>query len=269
MVGSLSDQRTNQSRRPVIVLSLLFLLVVGCLVAMYVVGDLTKFQAAVSEKESRTALRDVADPEQLDRALKRYPSNQFLQMIALARDDANDIDAASQTALREAEPKALPKLGDLGGSSLNDLEALRRDLKTADVNAATSSARYAALIKTKRDKMEEHIRSLKAGDDQASSFMAMIDEQHAAWMELTSKILAARADYDSAYEKCVSLLVRDFGIYTVTNGQFVFPFQSSANGFNNAAAAMAAAAKRSSEIDDERMKLKQSRLGRWKAFVER
>ncbi|OKO75817.1 hypothetical protein AC629_33625 [Bradyrhizobium sp. NAS80.1] len=189
-------------------------------------------------------------------------------MVALARNDAVEIDAAAQRLLSEAEPRALPKLSDLSTSSLSDLEALRRDLKTAEGNAQTSEARYVALIKTARDKTETDVRSLNVGDDRVSGFMSMIDEQHTAWIELTSKTLASHAEYDSAYEKCVALLVRDFGTYKVTNGQFVFPFQSSANVLNRAATAMAAAAKRISELDDERTRLRQSRLSRWKAFVE-
>lgn len=266
---SLPDQSTEPRRRPIVILLLLGLFVTACLGGvMYVVGDLTKFQTAVSEREARTALRDVSDPEQLDQALKRYPSNRSLRMLALARNDAVEIDAAAQRLLGEAEPRALPKLNDLSTSNLSDLEALRRDLKTAEGSAPTSEARYVALIKTARDKVEKDVRSLNVGGDRVSGFMSMIDEQHKAWIELTSKTLASHAEYDSAYEQCVALLVRDFGAYKVTNGQFVFPFQSSANALNRTAAAMAAAAKRISELDDERTRLMQSRLSRWKALVE-
>jgi hypothetical protein len=65
----------------------------------------------------------------------------------------------------------------------------------------------------------------------------------------------------------VALLVREFGIYRVTNGQFVFPFQSTADSYNRAATAVTAAVKRSSELDDERKSLRQSQLGGWKAFA--
>jgi hypothetical protein len=189
-------------------------------------------------------------------------------MVALARNDAVEIDAAAQRLRGEAEPRVLPKLSDLSTSSLSDLEALRRDLKTAEDNAPTSEARYVALIKIARDKVEKDVRSLNVGDDRVSGFMSMIDEQHTAWTKLTSKTLASHAEYDGAYEKCVALLVRDFGAYKVTNGQFVFPFQPSANTLNRAAAAMAAAAKSISELDDERTRLMQSRLSRWKALIE-
>jgi hypothetical protein len=266
-VESVSDQSAKARRRLVVVLLLLGFFVAVCLGVMYVAGDLAKLQAVISERESRAALDEVRSPEQLDEALKRYPSNKFLKMLALANNDAIEIDAAARRLLSEVEPRALPRLGDLSASSRGDLEALRRDLKTAEGNAATSEARYIALSKAARDKLENDVRSLNVGDDRLPSFMAMIDERHAAWIALTSRMLASRAEYYNAYEKCVALLVRDFGIYKVANGQFVFPFQSSANGYNRAAAAMTAAAQRTSEFDDERTKLRQSQLSRWKSFV--
>jgi hypothetical protein len=268
-VEAFSDQSVNPRRRLITVLSLLCLFVTVCFGLVFYAGDLAKLQAVISERESRAALQSVADPEQLDQALKRYPSNKLLRILALGNKDAIEIDAAARRLLSEAEPRALPKLSDLSASSRSDLDALRRDLKTAESNATTSTARYTALIKAERDKLENDVRSLNVGDDRFSGVMAMIDEQHAAWIALTSRTLAARAEYYSAYEKCVALLAREFGIYKVTNGQFVFPFQSSANGYNRAASAMTAAAKRNSELDDEWTNLRQSQLGRWKTFVER
>ncbi|MBR0829544.1 hypothetical protein JQ596_28815 [Bradyrhizobium manausense] len=265
---SVSEQSVNPRRRLAVVLLLLGFFVAVCLGVMYVAGDLTRLQAAVSERDSRAALDQVKGPEQLDEALKRYPSNRLLKMLALASNDATEIDAAAQRLLSDIEPRALPKLDEVSASSRGDLDALRRDLKTAEGNAATSEARYIALTKAARDKLENDVRSLNVGDGRVSSFMAMIDERHAAWTALTSKMLASRAEYYNAYERCVALLVRDFGIYKVANGQFVFPFQSAANSYNRAAATTAAAAQRSSELNDERTKLRQSQLGRWKEFLE-
>jgi hypothetical protein len=86
-------------------------------------------------------------------------------------------------------------------------------------------------------------------------------------MALTSKLLAARAEYYSAYDKCAALLVREFGIYKVDNGQFVFPLQYTADSYNRAAAAMTAAGKRIAELENERATLRQSQLNRWKTFA--
>ncbi|MGY8660978.1 hypothetical protein Q3C01_01250 [Bradyrhizobium sp. UFLA05-109] len=265
---SFPDQNARPRRRPVIVLVLLSVLLIACFVAMYYAGDLSKYQAVVSAEETRAALRDVTDADQLDQVIKLHPSNKRLKLLALANSDAMEIDAATQKLLTEVEPKPLPKLSDLGASSRADLEGLHRDLKAAESNATGLATRYAEMIKTTRDRIENDARSLSVGDERLSGFMSLIDEQHAAWTALTSKALVSRADYYSAFDKCVALLIREFGVYKVTNGQFVFPFQSTADGYNRAATAMAAAANHASELDDERKTLRQSQFAKWKAFVD-
>jgi hypothetical protein len=59
--------------------------------------------------------------------------------------------------------------------------------------------------KTTRDQVENDARSLNVGDDRLTSFMALIDQQHAAWTALTAKALDSRADYYIAFDKCVAL----------------------------------------------------------------
>ncbi|OKO83987.1 hypothetical protein AC630_09970 [Bradyrhizobium sp. AS23.2] len=252
-----------------VVLLLLGLLAAVCFGAIYAAGDLSKLQTVVSAQEGLTALRGVTDPGELDQAIKQHPSNKLLRLVALANKDVNDIDAAAQKLLDEAAPRPFPKPSDLGAASRDDLDALLRDLKTAEANVATFAPRYDALLKSARDQAENDARSLNVGDERFSSFMAMIDEQHAGWTALTFKMLAARADYYNAFEKCMALLVREFGIYRVEDGQLVFPFQSTANAYNRAATATSDAAKRGSELDGERASLRQSELIRWKALVER
>ena len=107
------------------------------------------------------------------------------------------------------------------------------------------------------------------GNDTLADFMAMIDEQHAEMTALISKVLASRVEYYGPYEKCVALLIQDFGSYKVVNGQLIFLAQSSADSYNRAATAMAATAKRFVELEGERTTLRQSQLNRWKNFVDR
>ena len=264
-----SDQRANTTRRVTLLLLCIFcIFVIACLGVVYFVGDLTKYQEAISARESRTALRGVNDPEQLDQALKQFPSNNILKLIALANKESIEIDAATQSRLNDAEPMGLSKPIDLSASSRSDLDALRQDLKIAGSNAATFEAGYTALIKGKRDKVENDARSLKVGNDTIAKFMEMIDEQNTEMIALTSKVLAARAQYYSAYDKCAALLIREFGIYKVDNGQFVFPLQYTADSYNRAAAAMTAAAKHIADLENERATLKQSQLNRWKTFAD-
>ena len=264
-----SDQKGRASRRPALVLSLLCILVIACLGLGYYVGDLTKFQTVDSAQESRTALRGVNDPEQLGRVLEQHPSNKMLKMVALANKDFGEIDAAARRLLNDAEPRDFLKPVDLGAYSRSDLDTLRRDVKTAQSNAATVTPRYVALVNDARAKLENDARLLNVENDTLSEFMTMIDEQHAEMMTLASKVLAARAEYYNAFERCVAVLVREFGIYKVTNGQVIFPLQSTADTYNRAATAMDAAAKRIAELDNERTVLRRSQLNRWKSFVDR
>jgi hypothetical protein len=263
------DQKARTPRRLVLVLSLLCIFVIACLGLGYYVGDLAKFQTVDPATESRTALRGVNDPEQLDRVLKQHPSNKMLEMVALANRDLREIDAAARRLRNDAEPRDFLKPIDLSAYSRGDLDTLRRDVKTAQSNAATVTPRYIALVNDARAKLENDARLLDVENGTLSEFMTMIDAQHAEMTKLTSEVLAARAEYYNAYERCVAVLVREFGIYKVTNGQVIFPLQSTADGYNRAATAMDAAAKRIAELEDERTTLRRSQLNRWKSFVDR
>jgi hypothetical protein len=267
-VKTFSDQKVDIRRRPAFVLSLLCVFVIACLGLGYYVGDLSKFQTVNSAKESQTALRGVSDPEQLDRLLRQYPSNKMLKMVALANKDSVEIDAAARRLLNDAEPRDFLKPVDLSAYSRGDLDTLRRDVKTAQSNAATVTPRYIALLNDERAKLENDTRSLDVENGTVSEFMTMIDEQHAEMITLASKVLAARAEYYNAYEQCVAVLVREFGIYKVANGQVIFPFQSTADSFNRAVKALDAAAKRIAELEDERTTLKRSQPNKWKTFVD-
>jgi hypothetical protein len=247
---------------------LLGVLLMVCGAALYFAGDLTRLQEVVAAKEGQTALRSVNDPEALDQVLKQYPSNRILKLVALANEDLAAIDAAAPKLLREGEPRDLSKPVDLGALGRSDLEALRRDLQAAQGSAAGLKPRYIALVKADRDRLESEARALNLGSDALSVFMAMIDEQQKDMLDLTSRMFAARAEHYSAYAQCVALLLREFGIYRVANGQLVFPFKSTADTYNRAAAAMAAAATRLAELDAEKTRLGQSQLDRWKAFVD-
>jgi hypothetical protein len=240
-----------------------------CFSTLYFVGNLARFQEAISIREGEAALRGVNDPEQLDQVLKQYPSNKTLKMVALAKRDSVEMDILTRDLLTEAEPRNLWKQTDLGASSRSDLEALGHDLKTTESNAKTLESRYLPLVKAERDKVE-HDASVLAGRNNAlAKFMAMIDEQHADMKSLISRISAGRLEYNAAYEKRVALLMREFGLYKVVNGQIIFQLQPTADSYNDAAAKMAAAASRLEELDAERTTLKQSQLDRWTTLVSR
>jgi hypothetical protein len=248
-------------------LILLGVFAVACVVALVFLGDLARYQEAGQVQESRAALRDVGDPGQLDQAIKRYPSNRILKLVALAGEKTAELDGAVRTMLNEAVPAAVAKPVNLTMSSRSDLDALRRDLKTAEEDMARAKTRLAALVKAKRDEIESGARTLGVEHATMTRFMAAADEQLGERAALTTRMLSARGDYYNAYDKCAALLVREFGSYKVTNGQFIFRLQPTADSYNTASSDMAAAAKRLADLDQEEGTLGQVRLDRWKKFV--
>ena len=175
--------------------------------------------------------------------LKRYPSNGILKLVALANKDSIEIDAAALGLLREADPGELSERMNKGLSGRGNLEALGRDLKAAEENAAGLESRYDTLVKSVRDGIEHDAAALEGGANMSAKFMAMIDAQHAEMKALMAKISAARLDYFRAYEKCVALLAKENDVIKVVNGQITFRLQAQADSYNEAAAATAAIAK--------------------------
>jgi hypothetical protein len=240
-----------------------------CFGPLYFVGNLARFQDAISVREGQDALGRVNDPEQLDQVLKQYPSNKILKILALAKRDSVEIDTLTRGLLKEGDPRDLWKQTDLGAFGRSDLEALAQDLKTAEGNAKTLESRYLALVKAERDKVEHDASVLVGRPNLLAKFVAMIDEQHAGMKSFISRISVERLEYTVAYEKCVAVLMREFGRYNVVNGQIIFQLQSTADNYNEAAAKMAATASHLEELGAEGTTLKQFPLDRWKDLVNR
>jgi hypothetical protein len=257
----------DPSSKTRVALAFLFLFVV-LVVGGYLVRDLRKLQESVADRERQTALQGVIDPEQLSEALKQYPSNKFLQLMAMATKAANDSNVAIEKLSNEVEPASISKSGNLGGASRSDLEALRRDLKTADTNATTFLPRYTALLKAERDSVERYARSLGVGPDTTSKLLDNIDKRHAEIAALTSKMLSARAESYRAYDNLVGLIIAEFGTYKVINGQLIFPLQRTVDRYNVAANAVTVAAKRVAELGEERKAMLKSQQERWAQFVK-
>jgi hypothetical protein len=79
------------------------------------------------------------DQEEIRQRLDEIGSRlrKFLQMIAMATKAAIETNAATENLSDEIEPLALSREINLATAGRSDLEALRRDLKTADDNATT------------------------------------------------------------------------------------------------------------------------------------
>jgi hypothetical protein len=245
----------------------LFVFIIALSIGAYFVADLGRLQGIMAARESQALLQTIADPGQIDEALRAHPSNKFLRMIAMAIGAANQTDAAVENAANEVEPPAISKAVNLSATSRNELEALRRDLKAAEANATALLPRTTALLKTERVDVEKFAQSLQLQKETTGRVLGHLDKRQAEMMALVSRMSAARADYYRAYQRYVAVLVTEFGAYKVVNGQFIFPFQLTVNRYNAAIDAMAVAAKRVAELDEERKGLLKSQQSEWVEFI--
>ena len=261
-VGAVSHRRATA--RVVIAFVLLLVVVAALSVGVYYLGKLQENMAA---QESRTALEALKNATPVEAALARYPTNRFLKLMAMATGAAIETGSAIEKLSRDIEPPALARDITQAAASRSDLEALRRDLKIAETNATTSMPRYLALLKAERDRLEDDARALNLEKNVVSRFTDGVDRRHADIAILISKMLAARAEYYRAYDKCATALIAEFGRYKVTNGQFIFPIQYMADRYNIAANAMISAATRAAELEAERKTLAQSPLTGWEQIA--
>jgi cell division septum initiation protein DivIVA len=245
----------------------LFLFLIVFSIGAYFVADLSKLQERIAARESEAVLQGITDPGQIDDALRQHPANKFLQLMAAATRAANDTGAATEKLANEVEPPAISKAGNLGAASRSELEALRRDLNTAEANATALMPRTSALLKTERADVEKYALSLHLEKDTVSRFLDSLDRRQAETAAFTSRMSSARADYYRAYERYVGVLIAEFGAYKVVNGQFIFPFQLTVNRYNAAVDAMTAAARRVTELDEERKSLLKSQASEWLQFI--
>src|SRR6266576_7135254 len=178
----------NAKTRVRIAFFFLFVFMIVFSVGAYFVPDLGKLRESIAAREGRTALQGITEPAQIDEALRQQPSNKFLQMMAMATKATSETDAAIGKLSNEIESPAISRDTNLGAASRSDLEALRRDLKTAEANATAFMPRYIALLKTERDSLEKYAVSLRAGKDTVGRFLDSIDKRHAEITTLTSQM---------------------------------------------------------------------------------
>jgi hypothetical protein len=231
-------------------------------------ANIGKLQESLDVQESKAALQGAADYTKIDDALRQHPSNKFLQLMAMANRTATETNAAVEKLLDEIEPAALSKDIELVTANRTEIEALRRDLKTAEANTATFMSSYVSLLKAEREKVENFGLSIHFDEDALASFLKGVDKRHATGTAFFSKVILARFDFYRAYGNYVAVLLENYGAYNVVNGKFTFPLQTTADRFNAAASAMEAAAKRQNELEDERKQLAQLQQDKWDEFVK-
>ena len=257
---------SNPKSKTRVVIAFLFLAIVFA-VGVYYVGDLTKLQQGMTARDSRTALQGILGPGQIDEVLRQHPENGWLELMAMATKAANDTNAAMEKLSGEIEQPPISINSNQGGASRNELEALRRDLKTAETNATAFMPRYVAVLKTERDKVEQYARSVSAAKDATGKVLDNIDKRHAELTAFIGQMLPARADFYRAYQNYVAFLIAETGTYKVVNGQIIFPSQSTVDRYNAAAKPMSAAAKRVAELEETRKSLLKSQQEKWRQFV--
>ena len=259
--------RRNGRTRIVVAFFSLFAFTILLSYGAYFLSGLRKASHRIVAREHPTITQNALGP-QISESAGRHSLNKRSQLIGMATKAADDTAVAAETLFREMEPPSLPRDNDVGAANRDDLEALRRVLETATDNVGTIMPRYLALLKSERDTVENYARSLNAEKDFVTKLLEAIDTRQAVLAGIISQLLTARGDFYRTYETYVALLVGEFGDYKVANGQFIFPNQRAVDRYNIAAHAMAVAAKRVAELEQERRRLLQLKQEQWRQFVE-
>jgi hypothetical protein len=231
--------------------------------AAYFVPGLSKLQQRMSTREGQATLQEITGPGQLEDALRQQPSNNILRLIATAAKAASDTRGAIDRLSAQIEPAGLSKEINFGSASRDDLEAFRRDLRTAEANAASFLPRYDAMFKAEHDQIASAAVSLHIPKDIANRGLDGLTQRHAKALNAISVSLSARADYYRAYEKYLALLSSEFGSFKVVDGQFIFPLQRTVERYNAAAQAMTSAAKRVNDLETDMKKQSQPLPEEW------
>lgn len=255
----MSSNPISSARVPIAFLFLFALLGVGS----YFATDLSRFQERVATEEDREILRGIANPGQLEDALRQHPSNNILRLMARATKAADDARSAIDRLSAQIEPAALSKGIDFSSASRNDFDAFRSGLRTAEANATSFLPRYVTVFKIEHDQVESAARSLHVPKDFSGKVLDGLAQRQAKALNAISVILPARADYYRAYEKYLALLSSELGSFKVVNGQFIFPLQRTVERYNAASGAMTAAARRVTGLETDMKKQNQPLPEEW------
>lgn len=240
-----------------------FLLLVLLTVAASLSINLSTFQERASVQEDRAVLQGITGPGELERALKQYPKNNVLQLMAKATRVAGNTKDAIDKLSAQIEPAQLSKELNFGSTSRDELESFRRDLKTAERNAQTFLPRYAAILKAEREQIESATVSFHVPKEIANQLVEGLAQRQAKTLDAISRVLSARADYYRAYDKYVAFLSGELGSFKIVAGQFIFPLQRTVERYNVAAQAMTSAGKRVSDLENDLKKLEQPLPEEW------
>jgi hypothetical protein len=241
----------------------LFTLLALVIVAISSQIDLGKYQQRLTTQESLAALQGITDPGLLEKALKEHPSNSILKLMAKTIQITGDTKGAIDRLSAQIEPARLSKEPNFGSATRDELDAFRRDLKTAEDNAAALLPRYAAVLKAEREQIERATASFHAPKEIAEPLLQGVTQRHARTLNAISLVLSARADYYRAYDRYIAFLSGELGSFKVVGGQFIFPLQRTVERYNTAAQAMTSAGKRVTELETDLKKQEQPLPEEW------
>jgi hypothetical protein len=254
---------SSNSAFPARVWMAFFFLFVLLAAAIYFATDLSKFQERSSAREGQVALRGIANRDQFEEALRQHPSNKILQLMARALKAASDARGTIDRLSAQIEPAGLSRELNFGSVSRADLEAFRRDLRTAEANASAFLPRYAAILKAEHDQVASAALSLHVPREIAGPVLDGLAQRQAKALDAISTMLSARADYYRAYDKYLALLSSELGSFKVVNGQFIFPLQRTVERYTAVAQAMTSAARRVSDLETDMKKQNQPLPEEW------
>jgi hypothetical protein len=231
--------------------------------AAYFARDLSKLQQRMSTHEGQVRLQEITSPSQIEDALRQQPSNSILRLMATAAKAANDTRGAIDRLSAQIEPAGLSKEINFGNVSHGDLDAFRRDLRTAETNTTAFLPRYGAILKTEHDQIESAALSLHVPKEIAGRGLDGLAQRQAKVLNAISLSLSARADYYRAYDKYIAFLSSELGSFKVVDGQFIFPLPRTVERYNAAAQAMTSAAKRVNDLEANMKKKNQQLPEEW------
>jgi GYF domain 2 len=209
--------------------------------------------------DSKLALQAMPDPTQLDKTLSQNPENKILRLFAMANKITEETVAATTKLSDEIEPAGLSRDINFATATRNDLETLRRDLKTAETNTTSFIPRYLVLLKDEHDKIAVSASSLNIDRGLVTGFLKGLDEARVKSVTFSSNMMEARSEFYRAYGNYAEFLTGEFDNYKVdANGKFLFAKQAKLEKFNVLGNTMNAASQRVATLEVERKQFEKS-----------
>jgi len=206
----------------------------------------------IDEFTPSALLKGVTDPSEMERLVRKHPTNQFLKLTATTYKAALETNRLTRELFDEIEPPALAEAPDLAPAKRPDLEKYRHDLRTAETNAAEAMTRHVALLKDERARIVAFANTLDLKDEVKRQLLIGIDNRQARFTASISQMLSSRAEFYRTFGKVLDILIEQIGPEEAqANGQFVFSYI--ADSYTALANEINAASKRAAELEKQEL----------------